>query len=167
MPTKMPRVAVTLKPSTAATLRRMSQLTGNSQSAIIGDLLASSEPVFDRICKVITAAKEAQEGANDRIRESLEGAEKVLEKQLGLMLGGFESRTADLVDSLEGVGRRSVKAARAGRDEPGASRPTRRGNGRTRKGPHLLTGGSGHPIRNVNKRKSSTKSSQSPNRGRP
>lgn len=143
MPTKLPRIAVTLKPSTAAALRRMSEVSGNSQSAIVGELLEASEPVFERMVKVMLAAKEAQAGVKDRIRQNLEEAEQVLHQQLGLMLGDLDSRSADLVDELEKVPRRAARGKGPG--APGAvrARPAPPSGGR----PPLLTGGSGRPQR--------------------
>ena len=59
MPTPNPRLTITLEPSTAAQLRRMSELTGNSQSSMISELLSQSAPVFDRLITVLEAAEVA------------------------------------------------------------------------------------------------------------
>ena len=56
MATKNPRLTITLQPSLAAQLRRLSELTGNSQSSLIAELLEGSGPVFDRMIKVMEAA---------------------------------------------------------------------------------------------------------------
>ena len=60
MPAKNPRLTITLQPTLAAQLRKLSELTGNSQSSLIGDLLEGSGPVFDRMIKVMEAAKTAK-----------------------------------------------------------------------------------------------------------
>ena len=56
MTTKNPRLTITLEPALAAQIKRMSELTGNSQSAIISELLDGSAPVFERVIKVLEAA---------------------------------------------------------------------------------------------------------------
>ena len=56
------RLTITLQPTLAAQLRKLSQLTGNSQSALIGELLEGSGPVFDRMIQVMEAAKTAKGG---------------------------------------------------------------------------------------------------------
>ena len=125
MATQNPRISVMLKPSTAAVLKRMSALTRNSQSAIIGELLSAQEPVFERVVRVLEAAEAAQAQVKDRVRENLEAAEAVLDKQLGLMLGDLETRPADLVDGLEQVSRRRTmqrEVSRAMAGAPGADR---------------------------------------------
>ena len=67
MTTQNPRLTITLQPSLAAQLRRLSQLTGNSQSSLISELLDGSAPVFDRLIRVLTAA----EGAKASLRGHL------------------------------------------------------------------------------------------------
>jgi hypothetical protein len=147
MTTKNPRIHVTLKPSTAALLKRMSALTKNSQSAIIGELLEESEPVFERMVKVIEAAQEAQVIVKTRVRENLEAAQGVLDRQLGLMLGDLEVRTRDAVDGLEAIHRRKVSGGADTRSvaaptplsnrgvvNPGGQRPGKAKRGRRRHG---------------------------------
>ena len=123
MATTKPRITVTLKPSTHATLRRMSELTKNSQSAIVGELLTSAEPVFDRMVRIMEAAVRAKEGAQGTVLKGLEQAHAVMERQLGLLDADFDVRTQDMLDGLEQVARRSGRGAAA----PGASRGARRG----------------------------------------
>lgn len=123
MPTTNPRVTVTLKPSTFATLRRLSALTKNSQSAIIGELLEASEPVFERTCRVLEAAQTAQASVRESVKANLEQAEAQLSSQLGLMLGELHERSSDMVDTLEKVTRRTrgTDAAAAGTPPPPSS----------------------------------------------
>ena len=59
MPAKNPRLTITLQPVLAAQLRRLSELTGNSQSALIAELLEGSEPIFTRMIQVLEAAEQA------------------------------------------------------------------------------------------------------------
>ena len=57
MTTINPRITVTLQPQVHAVLRRLSQLTKNSQSSLVGELLAESMPIFERMVEVLDAAE--------------------------------------------------------------------------------------------------------------
>lgn len=110
MPTANPRLTVTLKPSTFAQLREVSRLTGNSQSALIGDILEQAEPVFSRLIQVLSAAEFAKQELRDRTASDLERAQARLEKQMGLVLGEFNDITGDLLADAEQVRRRARRA---------------------------------------------------------
>ena len=103
MPTTNPRLTITLKPSTAALLRRMSDLTGNSQSALIADLLETSEPVFERLVKVLQAAKDARSAFTEEMRSGLVEAQTRVEAQLGLVLETFDETAKPLLETAEAV----------------------------------------------------------------
>ena len=75
MPAKNPRLTITLQPSLAAQLRKLSELTGNSQSALIGDLLEGTGPVFDRMIQVLEAAKTAKESMRGKLADDMEHAQ--------------------------------------------------------------------------------------------
>ena len=111
MPAKNPRITITLKPSTHAVLQQMSELTRNSQSSIVGELLSQAEPIFERMVRVMQLARDAQGQSKDRFLSSLESVQGVLERQLGLMEGEIESRSMDMLDELEQVHRRNLPAA--------------------------------------------------------
>ena len=61
MPTKKPRVSVVLEPEMAEELRRMGQLLGMSDSAILADLAKFCRPFFSRLLLVLEAQKRAEE----------------------------------------------------------------------------------------------------------
>ena len=79
MPAKNPRLTITLQPSLAAQLRKLSELTGNSQSSMIGELLEGSGPVFDRMIQVLEAAKKAKEAMRGRLADDMEQAQANVE----------------------------------------------------------------------------------------
>ena len=122
MPAKNPRLTITLQPTLAAQLRKLSELTGNSQSALIGELLEGSGPVFDRMIQVMEAAKTAKEAMRGRIAGDIEKAQSRVEEGLGMALEGFDQWTGSLLDEAEAVTRRGVGKRSAAR--PGASAPT-------------------------------------------
>lgn len=114
MPTPNPRITITLEPSTAAQLRRMSTLTGNSQSAMVSELLTQSAPVFDRLIKVLEAAVTAEAEAKEQAVASLERAQQKLEQQLGLALDVFEEGARPLLERAEKVKRRARRSDAGG-----------------------------------------------------
>lgn len=125
MPAVNPRITITLKPQTHAALQRMSALAGNSMSSIVGELLEQSQPVFDRMVRLLEAAakiKDSAQGEKDRIAKSLEDAQLNLEKQLGLGLDWMDETSAPILEAAERLDRR---AGRAERDAPRRARAAR------------------------------------------
>jgi hypothetical protein len=111
MPTKNPRLTITLEPSLAAQLRRLSQLTGNSQAALISQLLAGSGAVFDRLITVLEAAEDARWSMVGSVSEDLHQAQQRIEQQLGLVLDGREEDVArPILEEAEKVHRRRTRA---------------------------------------------------------
>lgn len=110
MTTKNPRLTITLQPSVAAQLRELSRLTGNSQSYLIADLLDGSQPVFDRVIKVLTAAEDAKQAIKGKVAADLEAAQANVEEQLGLRLEVLDDATDSLLVEAERIKRRSRKA---------------------------------------------------------
>ena len=55
MPTKNPRLTMTLTPTTAAQHRRLSELTGSSQASLISELLEGRSS-FSKLIHVLEAA---------------------------------------------------------------------------------------------------------------
>jgi len=115
MPAKNPRLTITLQPSLAAQLRRLSELTGNSQSALISELLEGSTAIFEKLIHVLEAATAARDSMKGRITDDMEEAHSRLEKQLGLALETFDDFSRPILDAAEEVKRRSRR-----RDAPAA-----------------------------------------------
>jgi hypothetical protein len=107
MPTLNPRLTITLEPKLAAQLRRISELTGNSQSKLISELLEGSTPVFDRLILVLTAAEEAKESMRGKLADDMHVAQGRMEKQLGLAMDEFNTLTGDLLTEVESIKRRA------------------------------------------------------------
>ena len=144
MPTSNPRVNVTLAPAMAARLKRISELTGNSQSALIATLLDTQAEVFDRLILVLEAADKAQRQA----RETLEGgkltgqlreAQVKIERQLGLALEEFDTATGNLLKDVEGVQRRAAGRSASAPSRRPATPPSNRGVRSTGKTPKKST----------------------------
>ncbi len=106
MPTLNPRITITLTPSVAVVLREMSHLAGNSQSAVVGELLEMCLPVFERVVAALKAAASIQESAKTEIAAGLERAQAKLEQQMGLNLGEMDELLRPLMETAEKVARR-------------------------------------------------------------
>ena len=140
MPTPNPRLTVTLEPSTAAQLRRMSELTGNSQSQMVSEILTQSSEVFERLIRVLEAAEVARQAAREETASRLDRAQAKVEKQLGLLLGTMDDMSRPLIEDAEKVRRRARRATAVGDGLPrqrtarGAPTPmSNRGSGLTSK----------------------------------
>jgi hypothetical protein len=115
MTTANPRITVTLQPEVHAVLRRLSQLTKNSQSAIVGDLLMESLPVFERMAEVLDAAEQLRlQGlkASDEVKDALARAQGRIETQLGLAMDDMEAGGLPLLKEAEKVRRRGAAAGK-------------------------------------------------------
>nr|CRY95076.1 hypothetical protein [uncultured prokaryote] len=127
MQTKNPRLTITLEPSTAAQLDRMSELTGNSKSSMIAELLTNSSPVFERMIKVLEAAQLVQQEAKQKTAEGLERAQAKIEKQLGLMLDWMDDSSRPILEQAEKVQRRGRRRPAV---DAGGARPRTAGGAR-------------------------------------
>jgi predicted DNA-binding protein len=126
MQTPNPRVSITLKPSSYAQLKELSRLTGNSQSALIAEIIEQSAPVFARIIVVLNAAQTAKQGALDRVIGDMEKAQLRVEKHLGILVDDFEVTGAAVAEGLEHIARRGGRAVSGdAQAAPGAGRRTR------------------------------------------
>jgi DNA-binding ferritin-like protein len=143
MPTKNPRLTLTLSPSLAAQLRRMSELTGNSQAALISELLEGNEKVFARLIQVLEAAKSAKGDMVAKFSEDMGAAQQKIEAQLGLALEAIDEPTHSLLKEAERIKRRGARTTGEGTRLRGGS--TAPGATRSASSPPLLTGGSGTP----------------------
>jgi len=129
MTTKNPRLTITLTPTLSAQLREISRLTGNSQSSLIAELLEGSQPVFERVIKVLTAAEGAKQALKGKIADDMESAQTRMEAQLGIFMDELDSTTQPLLEQMEEIkhratrGRRSDAVARPGGAQGAASTP--------------------------------------------
>lgn len=118
MPAVNPRLTITLKPEVHSILRRMSALTENSQSAIVGDLLESSLPVFERVVKVMEAANAAKESLSSDVAGGLARAQSKIEAQLGLALGEMDEAYRPILEQAKGSKRTAKSGSAADQARP-------------------------------------------------
>lgn len=114
MPAVNPRITITITPELHAVLRRLSELSGQSQSGIVGELLGESVPVFERMVTVLEAAQklkaEAERGTEE-LKAGLIDAHQKLERQMGLMLNDLDEGFRPILEAAEKVDRRASRAA--------------------------------------------------------
>lgn len=101
MATKKPRLTITLEPALSDSLRRLSELTGNSQSSLISEMLSGSGPIFEKMIRVLEAAEVAKGAIKGRVTRGLDDAQTKFEKALGLSLVGFDELEAVLLEVAE------------------------------------------------------------------
>lgn len=123
MPTVNPRLTITLNEKSAAQLREISHLTGQSQSSLVAELLEESDPILDRMIRVLRAAESAKAALKERTASDLAAAQQKIESQLGLMLEAMDDASMPLLSQLERVARRGRKDA-AGMAIAAAPRPS-------------------------------------------
>ena len=112
MPAKYPRLTITMRPALHARLRRLSELTGNSMSSLIFELLDGADPVLTRVIRLLETAELAKGELHGRLARDMESAQERIEHQLGLTLDAFGDKevVSDLVDQAEeGPARRRRK----------------------------------------------------------
>lgn len=134
MPTLNPRLTITLEPTLAAQLRRLSELTGNSQSKLIAELLEGSTEVFDRLIRLLEAAHTAKDSLRSSTVKDLEAAQAKVEQQLGLALDTMDTASMPLLKQAEVITRRAARGSRGalrsgapGATAPKAAPPSNRG----------------------------------------
>ena len=147
MATKNPRITITVEPSLHAQLRRLSELTGNSQSALVGELLDGAGPTLERVIKVLEIAQTAKDSIKGKLAAEMDAAQAKVEAQLGLALDAYEDMATPLLDIAEAIDRRSRRRpqgqalagreAGAGSAEKGA--PPRGGRASARTAPTPLS----------------------------
>ena len=144
MPTTKPRVSVTLSPRLHACLAEMALHTGNSQSALIGELLGQSLPTFERMVKVFRAAAQAKATVGEVMAESIGAAHHRIEELLNLedVLSPEDLGQLSLLERVESVERRAAAM-------PPAAKRGGVSDARASQNPPLLTGGSGTPKRSA------------------
>lgn len=125
MPASNPRITITLQPNTAAQLRRLSELTGDSQSSMVADLLSNASRVFDRTIAVLEAANLAKQELRTKAADDLQEAQGRIEAQLGIAFDEFDTYTGNLLEQVESVRRRAAKGAAGARSTPISNRGVR------------------------------------------
>jgi hypothetical protein len=130
MPTKKPRIAVTLPVHAYEVIERLAALQKCSRAAVVADLLVSVIPPLMRTVALLEAAQDAPVEVRTKLRQNLERMEMELAGDLGGALAQMDWLAATSREGAEGAppaGRR--RAGAQGRTNPPS---VTRGSGGTR-----------------------------------
>lgn len=122
MPTKNPRISVTLTPESAAILAQIAKLSNGSVSSLVGELIETTRPVFERMAHALEAAALLENEANaakQDIAAGLQRAQDRLETQLGLALDSMDDGLRPILEQAEKVSRRAARTPRRPREAEG------------------------------------------------
>lgn len=108
MPTKNPRIALTLQPYRYDLLKRMAALQGTTMSSVISDVLEELYPVLERVCVALEMAKQAQESSKQGLRDSVD---KSVSELMPMLMAGQAQ-----LDMFIGDVERAVRVAAVGAD---------------------------------------------------
>ena len=108
MPTKNPRIALTLQPYRYDLLKRMAALQGVTMSSLVSDVLEELYPVLERVCVALEMAKQAQESSKQGLRDSVD-------RSIGELMPILTAGQAQL-DMFIGDVERAVRVAAVGAD---------------------------------------------------
>jgi hypothetical protein len=86
MPAKHPRLTITMQPTLHAIFRRLSELTGQSQSQLVFELLDGVQSPLMKVIQLLETADEAKAQLSGTLALNLNDAQDRVERQLGLVL---------------------------------------------------------------------------------
>ena len=114
MPTKNPRVNVTLSPSLDRLVSQLAEGQQMSKSQVLRELLETAEPALQRVVLLMSAAEKATREVRVGLGSSLDRSTQALQHALEDGLRGLDEATGDLVHLAEAVRGRRVKASTSG-----------------------------------------------------
>ena len=95
MPSRNPRVNVTLTMQQYDLVSRLAKSQGRSRSAVLLELLETVTPVLQRVVVITEAAQRVQAQAKEGFRESAERAEAAILPQVTEAMGQFDLLVED------------------------------------------------------------------------
>lgn len=114
MPTKNPRVNVTLSPSLDSLVTTLAGYERVSKSMVLRELLEASEPALRSVVALMEAAKGASAKARTDLANDLEQSIKAAHSVAHLALSVASNHTRDMVAEAESIrGRRPSRATRS------------------------------------------------------
>jgi len=115
MPTKNPRVNVTLSPSLDSLVTTLAGYERVSKSMVLRELLEASEPALRSVVALMEAAKGASAKARTDLASDLEKSIKAAHSVAHLALAVASNHTRDMVAEAESIrGRRPSRSTRSG-----------------------------------------------------
>lgn len=133
MPTKKPRITITLEPEMERLLSKLAALQGRRRGEILSELLETVREPFERVAVLMQAAKDAPASALQGLRTSALQAEAAVLPLASVGMGQLDM----LIEQAKGGSATSMASA------PPPSPPS--GASRTSPNPRVVTRGSGTP----------------------
>jgi hypothetical protein len=125
MPTKNPRVNVTLSSGLDLLLTRLAAHQRASKSQILRELVESAEPALQRVVALMDAGAQASAALKGRMLTTMEEATSRAQAEMSHMLATVDSRVDDLVAQAEAIeGRRP----RSSKNPPPSNRGVKSGS---------------------------------------
>lgn len=154
MPTKNPRINITVTPERYELLKRLAGFQGTTMAGLVSETMELMYPVMERVCVVLEAASRAQESSKEGLRESIAKAEAELLPLLYQAVDQFDLFVDESAKSIgldfdsEGKASDAIRIA-MGEEQPSHPSPRMRsvppGGGKeaTKAGPLRVIRGSG------------------------
>jgi hypothetical protein len=90
MPTKKPRITITLEPHTHEVLSRLSAASGDSMSQIVSEYIEVAVPALERVVVVLERAKAAPAEARDGFAAAIGRTDRAVIAALGTVDGQMD-----------------------------------------------------------------------------
>jgi hypothetical protein len=140
MPTKKPRITITLEPHAHEVLARLSAASGDSMSEIVAGFVDLAIPSLERVVVVLERAKAAPQEVRAGLASALDRADRALMPALVAAMDQNDLFLSDVILASQpqtpAPAPAGQPAAAAGKGRKGDSTPVpvTRGSGGTRKG---------------------------------
>lgn len=116
MPTKNPRINVTLSPSLDLLCSRLAKHQRLSKSQVLRELLETAEPALQRAVTLMDAAKTASAEARTGLAHSMTRGIEAAEDSMAVIMSRLDRAQDDLVSQAEAVkGKRPARQVGGGR----------------------------------------------------
>lgn len=124
MPTKKPRITITLEPHSHEVLSRLSSASRQSMASIVTDILDTAIPSLERVVVVLERAATASQDVRDGVAAAIERAERDLMPSMLAAIDQSDMFLADLGHQAGGGAASRDAVAPRGRQRKGAGSKT-------------------------------------------
>ncbi|MDZ4284191.1 MAG: hypothetical protein U1C04_25965 [Hydrogenophaga sp.] len=104
MATTKPRITISLTPRQHQVIKVMSDSSGKSMSAFIGEMLEAALPTLERMAVTLQKIKQAQDQERSKFIESMDDAQSALEPYVLDTIGQFDLFLGKIERAVDGEG---------------------------------------------------------------
>ena len=128
MPTKKPRITITLEPHIARLLDELADLQGKTKTEILGELLETIREPYERVAVILRAAKSAPREALGRFRDQVHAVEQAIVPAGAAAMSQMDFLVHAIgADGMPRAERPAAAGSQAGPRPPGPTPPSNRG----------------------------------------